>query len=99
MSTDKQNEEVTVTAEEENKLITQRREKLQLLREAAQQNGGTAFPNTFRRDSLAAEILAHYDVKSKEELDEESVRVSVAGRMMAKRIMGKASFSQLQDMS
>ena len=99
MSTDKQNEEVTVTAEEENKLITQRREKLQLLREAAQQNGGTAFPNTFRRDSLAADILAHYDDKSKEELDEEGVRVSVAGRMMAKRIMGKASFSQLQDMS
>jgi len=99
MSTDNQNEEVTVTAEEENKLVAQRREKLQLLREAAKQNGGTAFPNTFRRDSLAADILAHYDDKSKEELEEEGVRVSVAGRMMAKRIMGKASFSQLQDMS
>jgi len=99
MSTDNQNEEATVTAEEENKLIAQRREKLNSLREAAQQNGGTAFPNTFRRDSLAADVLAHYDGKTKEELDEEAIRVSVAGRMMAKRIMGKASFSQLQDMS
>ena len=42
MSTDNQNEEVTVTAEEENKLIAQRREKLAALREAAKENGATA---------------------------------------------------------
>lgn len=99
MSTENNTEETVITAEEENKLIAQRREKLTALREAASEAGGTAFPNTFRRDSLAGEILEHYDSKSKEELDELNIRVAVAGRMMAKRIMGKASFSQLQDMS
>jgi len=88
-----------ISAEEENKLIAQRREKLQGLRAKAEELGDTAFPNTFRRDSLAADILTHYEDKSNEELEASSVRVSVAGRMMAKRVMGKASFAQVQDMS
>ncbi len=99
MSTDNQNEETPVSADEENKLIAQRREKLAALRAAASENGGSAFPNTFRRDALAGELLEHYQDKTKEELEELSFRVAVGGRMMAKRIMGKASFSQLQDMS
>jgi len=99
MSTDNQNEDTPVTVEEENKLIAQRREKLTALRAAADENGGSAFPNTFRRDSLAGDLIEHYQDKTKEELEELSIRVAVGGRMMAKRIMGKASFSQLQDMS
>ena len=99
MSIDKKDEVAPLTADDENKLITQRREKLSALRETSKQQGGSAFPNSFRRDSLAGDLLEHYDSKSKEELEELNVRVSVAGRMMAKRIMGKASFSQLQDMS
>ena len=99
MSTDNQNEDTPVTAEEENKLIAQRREKLTALRAAASENGGSAFPNTFRRDSLAGDLIEHYQDKTKEELEELGIRVAVGGRMMAKRIMGKASFSQLQDMS
>jgi lysyl-tRNA synthetase class 2 len=99
MSTDNQNEETPISAEEENKLIAQRREKLAALRAAASENGGSAFPNTFRRDALAGELLEHYQDKTKEELEELNFRVAVGGRMMAKRIMGKASFSQLQDMS
>ncbi len=99
MSTNNKDEVTPITAEEENKLITQRREKLSALRETSKQQGGSAFPNSFRRDSLAGDLLEHYDSKTKEELEELGVRVSVAGRMMAKRIMGKASFSQLQDMS
>lgn len=79
---------------DENKLIAQRREKLSALREA-----GNAFPNDFRRDSLSAELHAQYGDKTKEELDEMQERVKVAGRMMAKRVMGKASFAKLQDMS
>ena len=79
---------------DENKLIAQRREKLTAMREA-----GNAFPNDFRRDNLSAELHAEYDAKTKEELEELKVSVKVAGRMMAKRIMGKASFAQLQDMS
>ena len=63
--------ETPVTAEEENKLFAQRREKLTALREQ-----GNAFPNTFRRDALAGEILAAYDDKTNEELEEraESLR-------------------------
>ena len=99
MSNDNQNEETPVLVEEENKLIAQRREKLAALRAAASENGSSAFPNTFRRDALAGELLEHYQDKTKEELEELSFRVAVGGRMMAKRIMGKASFSQLQDMS
>jgi len=82
------------TPQDENKLIAQRREKLTVMRE-----NGNAFPNDFRRDCLAEELHIAYDDKTKEELDELNVSVKVAGRMMAKRIMGKASFAQLQDMS
>jgi len=79
---------------DENKLIAQRREKLTAMREL-----GNAFPNDFRRNILAAECHELYDSKTKEELEELDVEVSIAGRMMAKRIMGKASFAQVQDMS
>jgi len=96
---DNKTENKAVTKEDENKLIAQRREKLAALRAAASENGSTAFPNTFRRDALAGDLLAHYQGKTKEELEELKIRVAVAGRMMAKRVMGKASFSQLQDMS
>lgn len=82
------------TQQDENKLIAQRREKLSAMRE-----NGNAFPNDFRRDCLASECHSEYDDKTKEELEELAVKVKVAGRMMAKRIMGKASFTQLQDMS
>ena len=79
---------------DENKLIAQRREKLSTMREQ-----GNAFPNDFRRDILSAECHDLYDSKTKEELQELDVKVAIAGRMMAKRIMGKASFAQVQDMS
>ncbi|NOQ87790.1 MAG: lysine--tRNA ligase, partial [Gammaproteobacteria bacterium] len=99
MNTDNKTEEAVISAEDENKLIAQRREKLSALREISKEMGGSAFPNTFRRDALAGDLLEHYQNKTKEELEEMNFRVAVAGRMMAKRIMGKASFSQLQDMS
>jgi len=82
------------TEQDENKLIAQRREKLSAMREK-----GYAFPNDFRRDSLADELHAEYDAKTKEELEQLNISVKVAGRMLAKRVMGKASFAQLQDMS
>lgn len=92
-------EDKPISAEDENKLIAQRREKLAGIRIAAKEQGITAFPNTFRRDALAADLLEQYDDKSKEVLEELNIRVAVGGRMMAKRVMGKASFAQLQDMS
>ncbi|WP_198264689.1 lysine--tRNA ligase [sulfur-oxidizing endosymbiont of Gigantopelta aegis] len=79
---------------DENKLIAQRREKLAKLREQ-----GNAFPNHFRRDSLAEKLHEDYDSLTKEELAEKNVSVIVAGRMMLQRIMGKASFATIQDMS
>lgn len=91
---DQTTEQTHITQEDENKLIAQRRDKLNALRAV-----GNPFPNDFRRDSMAADIHAHYSEKTGEELEQLSQRVCVAGRMMAKRIMGKASFSKIQDMS
>lgn len=79
---------------DENKLIALRREKLQQLRE-----NGNAFPNDFRRNTMAGELHAEYGEKSNEELEAANLRVSLAGRMMSRRVMGKASFAHLQDMS
>ncbi len=79
---------------DEQTLIEERRRKLAALRER-----GEAFPNDFRRDALAAELHAAYDGRDAAELEAEPVRVRVAGRIVAKRVMGKVSFLQLQDMS
>lgn len=78
----------------ENDLLAQRRTALSSLRKS-----GQAYPNDFRRDSFAADLLKTHESKSKEELEGEHIRVSIAGRMMTRRIMGKASFAHLQDMS
>lgn len=77
---------------EEHRLIAERREKLRALRQQ-----GVAFPNDFRRDAHAEELHGMYGGRSNESLEAEGIRVHVAGRMMAQRIMGKASFAQLQD--
>lgn len=88
------NKETAAQPEDENKLIAQRREKLKQMREQ-----GNAFPNDFRRDSISGELHAEYDGKTKEELEGMAIRVKVAGRLMSRRIMGKASFAHIQDMS
>jgi lysyl-tRNA synthetase class 2 len=75
-------------------LIAQRRAKLVQLRAA-----GQAYRNDFRRDALAADLHVRFADSSAEELEREPVRVAVAGRMMTQRVMGKASFAHLQDMS
>src|SRR5690554_2204588 len=77
-----------------NQQLVERKEKLKGLREK-----GVAFPNDFRRDSLAADIHAAHGEKEAEALVAEGIRVNVAGRMMLRRIMGKASFATIQDMS
>ena len=85
---------MTDDATDSNRLIAQRREKLAALREQ-----GTAYPNDFRRDRLAADLHREFGEADAEALEAQPVRVRVAGRMLAKRIMGKASFVRLQDMS
>ncbi len=79
---------------DENRLIAERRQKLGNLR-----SQGPAFPNDFRRTHLAQELHAEFDGVANDELEQRGVRVQVAGRMMAKRIMGKASFTHIKDMS
>jgi len=82
------------TPQDEHKLIAERRAKLSALRER-----GVAFPSDFRRNVVAGELHAEYGDKDNDFFDAQPVRVKVAGRMMAKRIMGKASFAQMLDMS
>lgn len=77
---------------EESTLIAERRRKLAELRE-----GGNAYPNDFRRSALAEELHCTYGAHGAEHLREEAVKVRVAGRMMAKRVMGKGSFAKLMD--
>lgn len=81
---------------DENEQITQRREKLTALRDGGD---GAAFPNDFRRDVMAGELHAKYNDVDGDKLEQDGIRVSVAGRMMTRRIMGKASFANIQDMS
>jgi len=80
--------------QDENQIIAERRAKLAELRKR-----GTAFPNDFRREHLAADLHSAWDGKSNEEIEPKRLVVAVAGRMMLKRIMGKASFATVQDMS
>src|SRR5579871_4069653 len=80
--------------DDDNHLIGERRAKLQKLRER-----GVAFPNDFRRDALAADLLQAYGKKSPEALAAEEVRVSVAGRLRRKNVMGKGSFAKIEDSS
>jgi lysyl-tRNA synthetase, class II len=77
---------------DENKLIAERRAKLAQLRAR-----GVAFPNDFRRDVLAGELLASYGERDERWLEANPTRVNVGGRMMFKRLMGKASFAKIAD--
>jgi lysyl-tRNA synthetase class 2 len=77
-----------------NKIIEERRAKLAALRQA-----GIAFPNDFRRNNLASDLQRKYGNQSNDTLEKDPISVEVAGRMILKRIMGKASFATIQDMS
>jgi lysyl-tRNA synthetase class 2 len=79
---------------DENRLIAERRAKLQAWRE-----GGDAYPNDFRRDALAAQLLTTYRERDAAWLEANPVLVHVGGRMMVKRVMGKASFAKIADRS
>ncbi len=80
--------------QDEERLVAERRAKLTAMREL-----GIAFPNDFRRNVVAGELHAEYGEKDAATLEGSPVRVRIAGRMMTRRIMGRASFCHLQDMS
>ncbi len=89
-----ENEVVVVSVEELNEQVLQRKHKLDALRAL-----GNPFPNDFRRTALAAEIHAKHDQKDHDTLEAEHNVVTIAGRIMMRRLMGKASFVHVQDMS
>ncbi len=78
---------------EESDQSQQRRDKLTALR--AQ---GNPFPNDFRRDAFVGDLLEKYS-EDDEGVEQQTIRVKVAGRLMSRRIMGKASFAHIQDMT
>ncbi len=87
---------------DENKLIAERREKLRAIRHRQATGGPIAFPNDFKPKDRAGLLHQAQGATEKQAMDAaiargEHVHVSVAGRMMLKRVMGKASFATLQD--
>jgi len=80
---------------DENQLIAERREKLRALR----QGKGPAFPNDFKPTDHAQALHGAHGEKAAEQLEAEGTVARVGGRMMLKRVMGKASFATLQDQS
>ena len=84
--------ESTIEERDENAIMAERRQKLNALRQE-----GIAFPNDFVPADRAQALHDQYDALSREDLEALNVQVSVAGRMMLKRVMGKASFATVQD--
>lgn len=78
--------------QDENQLIAERRTKLKAIREK-----GIAFPNDFKPQDTAAQLHHQFDALAAEDLTAQGVEATVAGRMMLKRVMGKASFATIQD--
>ncbi len=94
MTDENKTPEETTPAFDENHVMQERREKLKAIRAE-----GPAFPNDFKPEHKAAELHAEYDQFDKETLDPQNKPAKVAGRMMLKRVMGKASFATVQDVS
>ena len=92
--TDSVNPNANSAAADENHLIAERRAKL-----AEWRADGGAFPNDFRRENTAEKLDELYGNKSREELEATPIAVSIAGRIMLKRVMGRASFATIQDLS
>jgi len=84
----------SVIQDNSDNLWQRRREKLEELRKS-----GCAYPNHFRRDSLAGDLLVDYAQQDADMLNDKSKHVTLAGRIMLKRDMGKVIFLDIQDMS
>jgi len=96
MSNQPQNPEIEQPVEDVNELIKQRHSKLDLIK----QSGKNPYPNQFKRNHYAQDLQDSYKDQDKETLaNNDKVVVNVAGRIMLKRVMGKASFITIADMS
>ncbi len=90
-------ERTTAPPPDDNQLIVERREKLAAIRAQSNASGGAAFPNDFKPKNNALDLLRKFGEMPNEELEPQAIKVTLAGRMMLKRVMGKASFCTLQD--
>ena len=90
--TENNNQPTCAVVEDENRIIAERRAKLARMREQ-----GVAYPNDFERKDLFGDLRAQWGDKTAEELEAADISVAVSGRMMLKRIMGKASFATVHD--
>ncbi|MBE0338499.1 lysine--tRNA ligase [Paenibacillus sp. 28ISP30-2] len=95
MSDETTNQEPQENREELSELLQIRRAKLDELRSL----GIDPFGRKYIRTAEAGVLLSKYDSLTKEELEEKNIEISIAGRIMAKRVMGKASFAHVQDLS
>src|SRR5688572_8996637 len=84
--------EPTESAQDREKLVAERRAKLKALREK-----GSAYPNDFGREHYAADLAARHGALDNAALEAAPVNVRIAGRLMLKRVMGKASFATIRD--
>ena len=88
---------VASASTDDNQLIAERREKLAQLRVQARASGRAVFPNDFKPTHQARDLHLRHGQVPNEELEPQGIAVSIAGRMMLKRVMGKACFGTLQD--
>jgi lysyl-tRNA synthetase, class II len=79
-------------AADENQIIAERRAKLTAIRQK-----GQPYPNDYRPSDFAGQLIAQNDAKTREQLEAEGISVNLSGRMMLKRVQGKASFATIQD--
>ncbi len=89
--------EPTLPHQDDNQLMQERRDKLKALRQQQAEGQGVAFPNDFKPTDHAADLVAAYAQQESDALMLQGIEAKVAGRMMLKRVMGKASFATLQD--
>jgi lysyl-tRNA synthetase class 2 len=89
--------DIELVVVDDNHVIAERREKLKAIRDSAAINGAVAFPNDFKPKHKAADLVAAYAGMENAAFETAPVNVIVAGRMMLKRVMGKASFVTIQD--
>ena len=90
-------ESAPLPSTDDNQLIFERREKLGAIRARAKADGSAAFPNDFKPTHNALDLMHKFGEVPNEELEPQAIKVALAGRMMLKRVMGKASFCTLQD--
>ncbi|HEX9786667.1 MAG TPA: OB-fold nucleic acid binding domain-containing protein, partial [Candidatus Binatia bacterium] len=86
-------EKAPIPSEDSSEQVEVRKQKLEKLKAA----GGSVYPNDFKPSHSAPALVAEFTAANDEELGAAPRDIRIAGRIMAIRRMGKASFFHLQD--